>query len=254
MRFTPYVYGRQEYATTQRSAKTGRAAAHPRPVAEWPVSLQQHHAAYLDWEAFEKNQERLQQNCSRPSQPGVPRQGRALLQGIVYCARCGHKLNVQHRSGREKFSPCYVCQHEYRDGDDQICQSMAARGVDAAVVQAFLQAVSPAQLHIAAQVAERVEQELQAQRRQRELQVAQARYDARLAQRQYDQVDSDNRLVALELERRWNEKLARATQLEQTFDQVQRNAHWTLTAAERSAIMDSAENLPAVWPAETTTF
>jgi hypothetical protein len=130
---------------------------------------------------------------------------------------------------------------------------MAARGVDAAVVQAFLRAVSPAQLHIATQVAERVEQALQAQRRQQELQVTQARYDARLAQRQYDQVDPDNRLVVLELERRWNEKLARVTQLEHTFDQAQRDAHWTLTTAERNAIMDLAEDLPAIWQAETTT-
>jgi hypothetical protein len=98
-----------------------------------------------------------------------------------------------------------------------------------------------------------IEQELISQRRQRELQLEQARYEARLAQRQYDAVDPSNRLVAAELERRWNEKLERVTELERAFAQAERDAEWKLTPEERTAITDLSRDLPAIWSAETTT-
>jgi hypothetical protein len=113
---------------------------------------------------------------------------------------------------------------------------MTARPVDALVVQAFLEAVSPLRLAVALQVLDRVEEDLVAQRRQQELQLEQARYEARHAQRQYDACDPDNRLVAAELERRWNEKLVRVTQLERVAAQAEQDARWTLTTTERTAI------------------
>src|SRR4029453_5458237 len=90
------------------------------------------------------------------------------------------------------------------------------------------------------------------QRRQRELQLEQARYEARLAQRQYDSVDSSNRLVAAEVERRWNEKLERVTELARAFAQAERDAEWKLTAEERAAITDLSRDLPAKWTAKKT--
>jgi hypothetical protein len=130
---------------------------------------------------------------------------------------------------------------------------MTSRPVDAAVAEAFLAAVSPISLRVATQVLDQVEQDLIAQRRQRELQLEQARYEARLAQRQYDAVDPSNRLVAGELERRWNEKLERVAQLERTYAQAERDAEWNLTAEERAAIAELSRDLPAIWSAETTT-
>jgi hypothetical protein len=130
---------------------------------------------------------------------------------------------------------------------------MAARAVDAAVVQAFLDAVSPASMPVAMRVLDQIEQDLASQRRQRTLQMEQARYEARLAQRQYDSVDSDNRLVAAELERRWNEKLERVAQLEQVQQRAEEQAQWDLTAEERAAISRLSQDLPAIWAAPTTT-
>ena len=130
---------------------------------------------------------------------------------------------------------------------------MTSRPIDAAVVEAFLTAVSPISVRVATQVMDQVEQDLISQRRQRELQLEQARYEARLAQRQYDAVDPSNRLVAAELERRWNEKLERVTQLERTYAQAERDAEWNLTAEERAAITELSRDLPAIWSAETTT-
>lgn len=130
---------------------------------------------------------------------------------------------------------------------------MTSRPIDAAVIGAFLAAVSPTSLRVASKVLDQVEQDLAAQRRQRELQLEQARYEARLAQRQYDAVDPDHRLVASELERRWNDKLERVAQLEQAYAQAEREAQWSLSADERAAITELSEDVPAIWSAETTT-
>ncbi len=248
-----YVYGRWEYSSERRSAKTGKASAHARSVAQWPVNITEHHPAYLSWEEFVKNQERLRQNWSHEGNRGAPREGSALLQGIVHCGVCGRKMSVQNRAAKDKRSPSYICGRGYQDGDAKICQSMTSRPVDAAVVEAFLTAVSPISLQVATRVLDQVEQDLIVQRRQRDLQLEQSRYEARLAQRQYDAVDPANRLVAAELERRWNEKLERVAQLERAYAQAEREAGWNLTADERAAITELSHDLPAVWSAETTT-
>jgi len=222
-------------------------------MAQWPVKIPEHHPAYVRWEEFVKNQEQLRENWSHEGNRGVPREGRALLQGIVYCGVCGRRMSVQDRTAKEHRSPSYVCGRGYQDGDEKTCQCMTSRPVDAAVVEVLLAAVSPISLRVATQVLDQVEQDLIAQRRQRELQLEQARYEARLAQRQYDAVDPSNRLVAGELERRWNEKLERVAQLERTYAQAERDAEWNLTAEERAAITELSRDLPAIWRAETTT-
>jgi hypothetical protein len=125
--------------------------------------------------------------------------------------------------------------------------------VDAAIAEAFLEAASPLGVEVGFRVLEQLEHDMAAQRRQRELQLEQARYEARLAQRQYDAVDPDNRLVASELERRWNEKLERVNHLEQSYVQAEQEARWNITPQERQAIKELSQNLPSVWGAETTT-
>jgi DNA invertase Pin-like site-specific DNA recombinase len=248
-----YVYGRWEYVNERRSSKTGKASAKARVLEQWPVKITAHHPAYIRWEEFLENQDRLRQNWGRDGNRGVAREGRALLQGIVYCGVCGRKMSVQSRAASEHRSPSYICGRGYQDGDEKHCQTMTSRPVDAAVVEAFLAAVSPISLRVATQVLDQVEQDLIAQRRQRELQLEQARYDARLAQRQYDAVDPANRLVAGELERRWNQKLERVAQLERAYTQAEHETEWNLTSEERATIAELSQDLPAIWNAETTT-
>src|SRR6516164_11783512 len=160
--------------------------------------------------------------------------------------RCGRKMGVQHHTATEKRSSAYLCQSGYEDGD-KLCQSMTSRPVDAAVVQAFLESVSPLSLEVGLKVLEQLENDLAVQRRQRELQLEQARYEARLAQRLYDAVDPDNHLVASELERRWNEKLERVARLEQAYNQAEQEGGWHITPEERKAIQELSQDLPALW-------
>jgi hypothetical protein len=248
-----YVYGRWEYSSESRSATTGKARAHLRGIAEWPVCIQNHHAAYLSWEEYVQNRAQLRHNCYRDQQPGAARDGTALLQGIVSCGICGQKMSVQHHAARERRAPTYLCAQAYHDGAHHICQSMTARPVDAAVMAAFLDAVAPLQIDIAMQVLDQIDQQIAVERRQWELQIEQARYAARLAQRQYEAVDPENRLVARELERRWNDRLERVAQLERAYMQAAQTAHWQLNPTERAALRELAQNLSAIWAAATTT-
>ena len=249
-----YVFGRGDYSGNRRSAKTGKIVPQQRALGQWPVKLDAHHPAYLSWEEFLKNQERLRQNWGREGGLGAAREGTALLQGLVYCGFCGRRMGTQHGGLKtDKRSPAYICGQGYQYGDERICQSMTSRPVDAAVIPAFLEAVSPLSLRVAVRVLDQIEKDLAGQRRQQELQLEQARYAARLAQRQYDGVDPDNRLVAGELERRWNEKLERVARLEQAFTKAEQEAQMDLTAEERAAIRKLSQDLPAIWEAETTT-
>jgi len=248
-----YAYGRWSYAGLQHFRKNGKVIGHPLPVDEWPVCLHDHHPAYLSWEEYLQNRQRLRQNWNRDMNQGAAREGPALLQGLVYCGVCGRKMAIQNRAAKEKRSPSYLCHGGYEDGAPHICQSMTTRHVDAGVVTAFLDAVSPLRLDVAMRVLEHVEHNVAAQRRQWELQMEQARYDARVAQRKYEAVDAEHRLVAAALERRWNETLERVVQLEHAYVQAERELHWTLSDEERGAIRELATDLPAIWAAETTT-
>jgi hypothetical protein len=173
---------------------------------------------------------------------------------MVWCGHCGRKMGVQHHAAKEKRSATSICQLGHQqDGEDTICQSMTARPVDAAVVQAFLEAVSPVGVEVAVAVLSQAEQQLQDLRRQWELQLEQARYEARLAQRKYDAVDPDNRGVPAELERRWNAHLTRVAELEQAYAKAEQEASFTLTPEERATMQTLAGDLSALWQAETTT-
>ncbi len=249
-----YVYGRWEYRADARSPKTGKARARLRPRDQWPVLIHSHHPAYVSWREYMQTQDQLRQNWQRDGSRGVARQGTALLQGIVWCGRCGRKMGVQHQATKEKRSPAYICQQGHQqDGEDTICQSMTARPVDAAVVQAFLEAVSPVGVEVAVAVLAHIEQQLADLRHQWELQLEQARYEARLAQRKYDAVDPDNRGVPAELERHWNAQLTRVAELEQAYAKAEQEASFTLTPEERAATQTLAQDLSALWQAETTT-
>jgi DNA invertase Pin-like site-specific DNA recombinase len=248
-----YAFGRWDYSGSRRSSKSGKALPHLLSVEQWPVNLLNHHPSYLEWGEFVKNQERLRQNWNREGGRGVEREGNALLQGIAVCGICGQKMGVQHHALTERRSSSYICQRGYQYGDTGVCQTMTSRPVDTAVAVAFLEAASPTSLQVAVRVLDQIEQELAAKRRQQQMQVEQARYEARLAERQYDAVDPANRLVAAELERRWNEKLERAAELEKAYDRAEQEAQWQLSKEERTAIAKLSCDLPAIWNAETTT-
>ncbi len=248
-----YVYGEWAYDGTRRNPKTGKARAQYRALDEWPVCIREHHEGYISWDEYRANRQRLRQNWFRSMSTGAAREGAALLQGLVWCGRCGAKMHVNSHSVRDKRRPSYICHRAYSDGATSICQSMTSKPVDDLVVQLFLEAMAPAQIEVAMQVVDKLQQEQQALQQQWERQLSQARYEAQLAQRQYDAVDPDNRLVTAELERRWNEKLETLQELESAYRQAQKQSRFSISAEEENEIRKLAQDLPAVWHAPTTT-
>jgi hypothetical protein len=136
-----------------------------------------------------------------------------LLQGLVFCGRCGRKMGLQHYATREKRAPAYTCYHAYHAEGGASCQCMSAHGVDAAVTGLFLQAGSPAKVDIALRALQELEQDRAAAREQWALQLQQADYEVQLAQRRYETVDPANRLVAGELEAQWEAALKHREEL-----------------------------------------
>jgi DNA invertase Pin-like site-specific DNA recombinase len=197
-----YVYGRTEF---RPSRVGGPHRKYPLPPDRWQACIPDKYPAYVDRATFDSIQETIRDNYQEYQKRrtrGVPRAGSALLQGIAYCGACGHKLNVVYQSRAR-----YVCNFHKLQHHEKECQRVSIATADEVVVRAFWEALAPAELDrydvALAALAEQRRQFDQARGRQLE----RLRYEARLAEKQYRAVDPENRLVAAELERRWEQAL-----------------------------------------------
>jgi DNA invertase Pin-like site-specific DNA recombinase len=249
-----YVYGRKEVrrALVQGQLKRRHTTALPRQA--WKVCLHEHHPAYISWEEFMANQEKLQGNriVHLPHQHGAAREGAALLQGLALCGRCGHRMSVLYRGA--KHTAYYQCRSSpvLVEGKQQ-CWTVAARGIDEAVTRLFLQAVQPPEIELSLAVAREVERQAEQLHQQWKLRLDRTRYEAQLAERRYKAVDPDNRVVARTLEHEWNDKLSELQELESEYQQVLRRQKLELTDEDRTRILALAKDLPRVWNAPSTT-
>src|SRR3954470_1368402 len=246
-----FVYGRSR---SVRTSLTARAAQKTLPREQWRVVVRDKYPAYISWEIFEKIQDMLHDNYaeySRNKTRGVPREGAALLHGIVYCGACGHKMVVQYKSGSR-----YICNYFRQQSGVPVCQYIQTNPVDAEAVAAFFKALAPAELEVFAQaVAVRHAAEEAALKAQAQ-QVERLRYRAALAERQFDQVDPDNRLVAAELERRWEETLRDLRQAEASLaagQDASRVVPFVVGPDLQAAFAEVGRRLPDLWHQPTLT-
>ncbi|KPH85079.1 recombinase family protein [Komagataeibacter intermedius] len=197
-----FVYGR----TRLKAQRPGNLPQKtPRPIDEWRIVVRDQYPGYIDWQTYLKIRHIMNDNkvdYMRTNSRGVPRNGGLLLHGIVRCARCGHKMYVRYQNGGE-----YVCNHLRTHQGLPTCQHVRAPAIDAAVTQAFLEAVAPAEFEAFSAAYKARRQSVAEARRGLEQQLERRRYEATLAERQFNKVDPDNRLVAAELERRWETAL-----------------------------------------------
>ena len=246
-----YVYGQKEYDSFDRSPATGKARTTARSLADWPVCVRDAYPAYITWDQFVSNQQTLRGNWFRSGTLGAPRRGQALLQGIARCGRCGARMSIFHYSTKEKRAPGYGCVAGYVDGG-ATCQMMSSAPVDAAVAELFLAAVTPAQVDVALRALDAFEAERAEARRQRHMQIQQAEYEVEISRRRYEATDPANRLVAAELEARWEQALRERERLTREAEELERRAASPLGAAERRRVREMAADLGKVWHAVTT--
>jgi DNA invertase Pin-like site-specific DNA recombinase len=250
-----YVYGRTQTRTRtlpheppRRKGRTRRVA-----LADWPIVRRDAHPGYLTWEQFLRNQQRLDDNCTHPGKDrrGAVRAGHALLQGLVLCGQCGRRMTVRYT--RKGTTPSYECNQVHKQQGGRTCQCVRGDAVDAAVTRLFLEALQPAHLEVSLATLEQIEDQARPVERQWQLRRERARYEADLARRRFLSVEPENRLVARNLEKDWNEKLTAIEQLEREQAALPAGAAPPLSPEERQRILNIAEDLPALWQAPTTT-
>jgi hypothetical protein len=246
-----FVYGR----THTRKTVDGDWIIEDVPRDEWEVLIRGAHAGYIDWDEYEQNQHRLHDNCQaygEDRRKSPPREGPALLQGLLICGRCGKRMTVRYHSRGGQLVPDYVCQRDGIEHGEPICQHIPGAAIDEAVGNILVEAVTPITLEVALAVQQELQSRLDEADRLRQQQVERARYEAELARRRYLRVDPDNRLVADSLEADWNDKLRRLAEAQEICERQRAQDRTLVDEEQRAAILSLSTNFPQLWRAAST--
>jgi DNA invertase Pin-like site-specific DNA recombinase len=217
------------------------------------VLIRDRFAAYISWDQFEKNQETLNDNSTLGKLLAAPRHGPSVLAGLLVCGRCGHRMLVGYNNVNTKKTLRYSCQRDAIEYGQDVCQSLSGTVLEAFVVERLLQAVSPASLELSLAATKDIEHERKQLDDHWQQRLARSHYEVEQARRQYAAVDPDHRLVARELERRWDEALRADEQLQADYGRFQLDSPTQLSSDEREQILSLAQDLPSLWEADTTT-
>jgi DNA invertase Pin-like site-specific DNA recombinase len=244
-----YAYGKSEKRTAIVDGRARKSYGHRKPMGTWEVFIQDHHEGYISWAEYERNQALLAGNAyGRVGDTKSGRGGRALLAGLICCARCGRRLSVFY-TGRYP-RPVYRCEQPNVQLGQRRCLTVAGKRIDETIAVEMLRAVTPMAIEAAEEAERMLRDEDQDRRRIAELELQQAQYDASLAERRYAACDPDNRLIAAQLEKAWETALERVERCRERLDRMQ-----TPGAGDvRPDFTGLADDLSAAWKALRTTM
>jgi len=247
-----YAFGKTETRTKIVDGRARRSSGHRRSRSEWMVLIKDHHPGYVSWDEYERNQAKIMANTHGQSgtEAKAGRGGRALLSGLLRCHRCGRMLYVAY-SGPRAVVIRYECRGARIDYGEGRCISFGGLAVDVAVGHEVLRAIEGDAIEAALQAAAEMQQQRQEWRRSIELELEQARYEARLAARRYEAVDPEQRLVAAELEVRWNCALQKVHELESKLQQFDRKPQ-SAPIPSKEVLVSLAQDLPVIWNSPST--
>lgn len=240
-----FIYGR----TRVRKRAAGGKSYQKQPRDQW-VLVPGAHASYITWDDYEVNQKQLRENaqaqgCDRAKSP--PREGPALLQGLVLCGVCGGRMTVRYHCRAGSQVPDYVCQRDGIEHGRPVCQTVNGEQIDKRIGELLVETMTPLALDVTLAVQQELETRMEEVDRLRRKQVERARYDADLAQRRYLHVDPANRLVADSLEAEWNNKLRALNEAQQDYERLRQTDCIAAGESQRTRIAELARDFPALW-------
>ena len=244
-----YAFGRTETRVRIEGGRKHVVHGARRDREQWQVLITEHHEGYIDWPTYEHNQRVIADNTNMRGEMarGALRQGEALLAGLLRCGHCGRKLHVGY-SGKDGNTSRYHCRGAaINHGAAGKCIAFGSLRIDQAVSAEVLRMLRPIGLDAALHAIDQCTDQGHAKRRQVELALEQTRFEAARTQRQFDAVDPGNRLVAGELEPRWNERLAAVSQLQADLDRLDAELVPDMTPQRREDLLDLATDLPRAW-------
>lgn len=243
-----YVYGEYQSVWTPEGKKEKRM-----PREEWHVFIKDHHAPYITYEEFEANEKILSENFTQRKNTGQktpPREGAALIQGLVWCGKCGRRMSAHYKAYNSQARPVYRCQKDQVERGESACQHIPGQDVDEKVAELLLAKLTPEV--VAQSVAAQKEVDL----RQDEtlnyyrMRVEKCRYEAELARKRFMAVDPDNRLVALELESAWNIKLKNLNEAKNECDVQTKKIELARSERDYTFVNNLVENFAEIFQSD----
>ena len=246
-----FVWGRKHTRTSIVDGRARKTRGHARPQDQWEVVIPEHHEGYITWDEYMRNQQQIRSNAgwnARMGQPqGAARSGPALLAGLLRCARCGRALQVTYtRSKQHGPLPRYWCSGDRGHQMVRSCITFAGTRVDQEIAEEVLEALHPLGIQAAFDALEHSQSQTDEKRRSLELALQKARYEASRIERQYQATEPENRLVAAELEKRWNNALNYVAEMEHRLEEATVEAP-QLSSEQREHLLTLGDDLEQLW-------
>jgi len=241
-----YVYGRSKSVTTGGPDGSRKTVQRRVGKDEWQVLIRDKVPAYITWEQWERNQQKLRENSTRFG-CGTSR-GASILAGRIVCGRCEASMSVHYRDGIPFFD-CRLANLQYGGSN---CLSFNGRWLEPMIEELVLQSLEPASVQLSLRAGDEIEKDRASLENYHQQSLERATYQANLARRRYEEVDPSNRLVAADLEKRWEAALVTQRRSEETLNRFRQELPTTLTPEERTKIAKLANNFRSLWMSELT--
>jgi DNA invertase Pin-like site-specific DNA recombinase len=244
-----YSFGRRYHDGRLKQKGKPFSGGRRLPLDKWKVLIKDTLPTYITWSQYMENQARLKMNATRFHAKGIPREGRALLRGLLVCMKCDYKLNVMY-NGRGFVQ--YQCSRAYSQNAEKNCISFSGLEIDNFVANEILQVIEPASLQLSIEAEEQIKNKQEEINKNWSLRIERAQIKVERARRQYDQVEPENRLVARHLESEWEQALIEEEAIKQEFEELTRSKS-QLTEIDKKNILSLSSSVSKIWKEQTTT-